>query len=115
MTYSNHQAGHFAWLVISCCFASIVFIAQPPACFSTEVIPQAAVDNKSVGNKKTLQGRWQIMSIGTQGKVVKREDGLDAWKQTFAKDVIVEGEMLMQAQSVENAAKFTLDETHDPK
>ncbi len=74
-----------------------------------------AADNKAAlkGDKEKLQGKWEIMSIAFEDKVIKREDKLGAWKDTFDKDLFVEGERF-GAVGYSNA-KIKLDDTRDPK
>jgi uncharacterized protein (TIGR03067 family) len=74
-----------------------------------------AADNKDAvkGDKEKLQGKWQIMSIASEEKVVKREDKVGAWKDTFDKDLFVEWDRLGQVRH--NNAKIRLDDSRDPK
>lgn len=85
------------------------------AAASLAAIGVNAADNKDApkGDKEKLQGKWQIMSIATEDKVVKREDKLAAWKGTFEKDLFVEGDRFGQVGY--SNAKIKLDDTREPK
>jgi uncharacterized protein (TIGR03067 family) len=68
---------------------------------------------QSESDQEKVQGAWQIMSIAMEGKTVKREDKLDAWKSTFLNEVQIQGDQFRQAEG--NKAKFKLDDTREPK
>lgn len=72
-------------------------------------------DNKDTpkGDKEKFQGKWQIVSIATEDKVIKREDVPREWKGTFEKDLFVEGDRFGQVDY--SNAKVKLDDTCDPK
>jgi uncharacterized protein (TIGR03067 family) len=74
-----------------------------------------AADNKDApqSDKEKLQGKWQILSIATEDKVIKREDRLGTWKSTFEKDLFVEGNRFGQVGY--SNAKIQLDDTRNPK
>jgi uncharacterized protein (TIGR03067 family) len=75
----------------------------------------SAADNKDAlkGDKEKLQGKWHIVSIAVEDKVIKREDVPKEWKGTFEKDLFVEGDRFGQIDY--SNAKIELDETRDPK
>lgn len=70
-------------------------------------------EKQRVTDKDKLQGTWLIMSISMQGKVIKREDKLDGWKETFDQDVTIQGDQFMHAQAI--GGTFKLDETPAPR
>jgi uncharacterized protein (TIGR03067 family) len=73
-----------------------------------------AADNKTLkSDKEKLQGKWQIMSIATEDKVIKREDKPAAWKGAFEKDLFVEGDRFGQVGY--SNTKIKVDDTRDPK
>ena len=75
----------------------------------------SAADNKDAlkSDKEKLQGKWQIMSIATEDKVIKREDKPAVWKGAFEKDLFVEGDRFGQVGY--SNAKVKVDDTRDPK
>jgi uncharacterized protein (TIGR03067 family) len=79
------------------------------------VIGVSAADDKDAlqGDKGKLQGKWQIVSVAVEDKVIKREDVPKQWKGTFEKDLLVEGDRFGQVGY--SSAKIEVDETRDPK
>lgn len=75
----------------------------------------SAGDNKGAprGDKEKLQGKWHIVSIAVEDKVITREGAPKEWKGTFETDLFVEGDRFGQVGS--GNAKIELDETRDPK
>lgn len=74
-----------------------------------------AGDNKDTpkGDKDKLQGKWHIVSIAVEDKVIKREGVPNEWKDTFEKDLFVEGDRFGQVGY--SSAKIELDESRAPK
>jgi len=74
-----------------------------------------AADNKDAlkGDKEKLQGKWHIVSVAVEDKVIKREGVPQEWKGTFEKDLFVEGDRFGQVGA--SNAKIELDETRNPK
>ena len=118
MMTSDDQLRPLPSCVLLCIAASMAFgsvvIAQGPISKTVEVQRDSVVEVGEGDNDK-LQGNWQIVSIEIQGKVIKREDELDAWRDAFAKDVIVDGDRFTHALAAANAATIKLDDTRDPK
>ena len=65
------------------------------------------------GDKWKLKGKWQIVSIDVENKVIKRENVPSEWKDTFEKDLFVEGERFGQVGY--SNAMLELEETLVPK
>lgn len=87
----------------------------PAAASLLLAIGVSAADNKDIpkGDKGKLQGKWQIVSVAVEDKVIERDGVPREWKGTFEKDLFVEGDRFGQVGYSE--AKIKLDETRDPK
>ena len=93
--------------------------------FLPPVAGQSPVPQKKDGNAKVaagqrsesdtdkLQGNWQIMSIAIEDKIIKREDKLGEWKNTFEKEMFFKGDR--HGTVGYSTSKFKLDDTRDPK
>jgi uncharacterized protein (TIGR03067 family) len=75
----------------------------------------SAAGNKGTqkGDKEKLQGKWHIVSVAVEDKVVKREDVPQEWKGAFEKDLFVERDRFGQVGH--SNAKIEFDETRNPK
>jgi uncharacterized protein (TIGR03067 family) len=100
--YSRRIAMRINWLVLAT--ASLLL-----------AVGVSAADNKDTlrGDKGKLQGKWQIVSVAIEDRVIKRDDVPREWKGTFEKDLFVEGERFGQVGY--SSAKIEVDETRDPK
>ena len=88
-------------------------MGQPPTADKQDGNTKVAAGQQTETDKEKLQGKWQIMSITMEGKVFKREDKLDVWKETFLNDLLIQGDRLGQVQA--DKGKFKLDDTRKPK
>lgn len=78
-------------------------------------ISVSAADDKDAlkGDKEKLQGKWQLVSIAVEGKIIEREGAPQEWKGTFEKDLLVKGDRFGQVD--DSNAKIELDDARDPK
>lgn len=87
-------------------------MAQSPTADSADR-DAAAAKRRSDGDKEQLQGQWQLLSIAIEGKTILREEKLEAWKETFANDLMIEGDRVRQKGATQG--KVTLNDTLEPK
>jgi len=80
----------------------------------TKGVAKVSTRKSNATDQDQLQGKWQLSSIDIAGTVYKREDKLDGWKETFAKEVLIRGDRLTHGQAA-GEGKFKLDDTQDPK
>lgn len=110
----DQKAVLFALLCIG---GTVTFVppvaGQPPVGEGKGGNARLAAREQGETDRDRLQGKWQITSITMQGKVFKREDRLEGWKETFLTDLLIEGDRLGQVQH--NKGKFMLDDTRIPK
>ena len=101
-------------LALFCIGGAVVFrspvLGQTPKAEKKDV---KFAELKNETDKDKLQGKWQIMSLAMSGKVIKREDKLGAWKETFEQEVTIQGDQFIHAQA--KGGTFKLDETREPK
>ena len=107
-----------AALFISCCIVGVVtflppIAGQPPVPEKKDGNAKATTGQQSESDKDKIQGNWQIMSLDLGIKVVKREDELAEWKDTFGTEMVLKGDR--HGQIGHSNSKFKLDETRDPK
>ncbi len=76
-------------------------------------VSAAGNEDAPSGDKGKLQGKWQIVSVAYEDKVIKRDGVPNAWKGTFEKDLFVEGNRFGQVGH--SNAGLELDETRVPK
>src|SRR5207253_6952926 len=56
---------------------------QPPVAVRKDGNAKLASGGQGETDKDRLQGKWQIMSIAMEEKVIKREDRPVGWEDTF--------------------------------
>ncbi len=105
-------------LFVSCCIVgALTFIppvaGQQPVPEKKDANAKAAAGQRGESDKDKLQGNWQILSLDLGILVVKREDQLDEWKSTFAKEMFFKGDK--HGQVGYSTSQFKLDDTRDPK
>lgn len=86
---------------------------QPPTAEKKGEKAKSVAGPKNVTDKDRLQGKWQVVSIAFDDKVIKREGVPQEWKDTFEKELFVEGDRFGQVGN--SNASINLDETRDPK
>lgn len=95
-----------AILIAFVCIGSPVLGHSPPGA-------KTVAGKRSEADREKLQGKWHILSITMQGKVIKKEDHRGEWKETFDKEVTIQGDRFSHAMASE--AKIKLDDTRTPK
>lgn len=108
MLTSNLEARTAGLLALACSAAFLpTAMGQPPTA------ARQVASQKVETDADRLQGKWRIMSIAVEDKVVKRGDAPRAWKGTFEKDLFVDGNRFGQVGY--SNANIKLDETRVPK
>jgi uncharacterized protein (TIGR03067 family) len=102
-------------LFVSSCIVGVVTLlppvaGQPPVREKKETTAKVAAGGS---DKDKIQGNWQIMSLDLGFKVIKREDKLAEWKDTFGTEMVFKDDR--HGQVGHSNSKFKLDETRDPK
>ena len=107
-----------AVLFVSCGIVGVLTFlppvaGQPPVPEKQDGNAKVSTGQQSPSDKDKLQGNWQIMSIALEDKVLKREDKLGEWKDTFGKEMFFKDDR--HGQVGYSTSKFKLDDTRDPK
>lgn len=86
-------------------FKVLTAVLFAATCATTCLVPAAEPPH-------AIQGKWQILSIAFEDKVLRRENPLE-WKEAFQNDVLIRGDQLSQAGGGQGT--FTLDDSRSPK
>jgi uncharacterized protein (TIGR03067 family) len=100
-------------VVLACTSAFLLTAAEKPSAAEKNDNSQSDAGPKKITDKDRLQGRWQLLSIAIEDKIIKREGVPREWKGTFEKDLFVDGDRFGQVGY--SNAKIKLDESRDPK
>ncbi|WP_020470859.1 TIGR03067 domain-containing protein [Zavarzinella formosa] len=107
-----------AVLFASCCIVSVAMFHPPvagqsPVPEKKDTTVKVAAGGQVGSDKDKIQGNWRIMSLDLGFKVIKREDELAEWKDTFDTEMVFKDDR--HGQAGQGGSKFKLDETRDPK
>ena len=117
MIASNFRNSMAALFVSTCILATTTLLppvaGQTPVPEKEDTTGKVAAPGQGESDKDKIQGNWQIISLDLGFKVIKRDDNLSEWKETFSKEVFFKADR--QGQVGHSNSKFKLDETRDPK